>query len=278
MGSVKKIPIGSPSQISAESDFGKFLSQYIGKSATPFGGQLTADIPELFTGAFSNLSDMMGRYNEIINEALTTNIKGISPYISDFGNISKRFNENFATPLMETFRRTVLPAVREGYNAVPGGLRSAALGRGMENVTSRFFQESVQPKLFDAFTADLNRQFVSGENAAARRLPAIGSIGVGTDIFMSAAERFRQAQQQGLTADYGEFLRTTPEASPWLGAVSDYLKIPTNEIAVKQGTKKGGVLGGLTGGLGGLAGGAAVGLGPLGILLAGGLGAYGGSQ
>jgi len=137
---------------------------------------------------------------------------------------------------METWRRTVAPIIKEGYSAIPGGLRSAAMGRGMEKAAGRYYGEYVQPKYWDAWSGELQRQFASTEAAAARRMPAAGAItglpGAEFDIYASAAERFRQAQQQGLTAQYGEFMRTTPEQSPWLQQAQQFLGTPMTENIV----------------------------------------------
>ena len=109
----------------------------------------------------------------------------------------------------------------------------------METAANRFYTESIQPKYFDAWSAELNRQFLSTEAGAARRGPAAGALtalpGVEADIYMSAAERMRRAQQQGLTGDYSEFLRTSPEQSPWLQQAQQFLGTPMTETIAEQG-------------------------------------------
>lgn len=226
----------SPEQQALSKDLGPYLTGKVGETATPYPGQLTADIPGLFGEAYAGLTSSLGDYSRIVREALMKDVEGTPAWSFGFGALSKEFGESFATPMMETWRRTVAPIIKEGYSAIPGGLRSAALGRGMETAANRFYTESVQPKYWEAWSNELNRQFLSTEAGAARRAPAAGALtalpGVEADIYMSAAERMRQAQQQGLTADYGEFLRTSPEQSPWIQQQLAFLGTPSVENVV----------------------------------------------
>jgi len=226
----------SPEQQALAGELGPYLTGKVGQPATKYPGQITADIPGLFKEAYAGLSSSLGDYSKIVREALMKDVEGMPAWSFGFGALSKEFGESFATPMMETWRRTVAPIIKEGYSAIPGGLRSSAMGRGMEKAANRFYTESVQPKYWEAWSGELQRQFASTEAAAARRGPAAGALtslpGVEADIYMSAGERMRQARQMGLTADYGEFLRTQPEQSPWLQQALQLLGTPSVENIV----------------------------------------------
>lgn len=249
---VEQVSSLSPEQTGVSGALGPYLESKVGETATPYPGQLTADIPQLFTDAYSGLSETLGEYSQIVRNALMKDVEGIPAWSFGFGALAKEFQSSFASPVMETWRKTVAPIIKEGYSAIPGGLRSAAMGRGMETAANRFYSESIQPKYWDAWSGELSRQFRSTEAAAARRGPAAGALtalpGVEADIYMSAADRMRQAKQMGLTADYGEFLRTQPEASPWTQQQLAYLGIPMTETLGFQGTE--GLLSKMAGGAG----------------------------
>jgi hypothetical protein len=238
MGSTKIIPTGSPQQQALEGSYGDWLKSFVGSTATAYPGQLMADIPQGFTSAYNTLMSNFGRDSGNINQALMRDVQGQPAYSSDFGAFKGRFQEEFAAPVMEMWRQTVEPMVRGGYAGIRGGLYSAARGRGIENAANQYYAENVQPEFMGAWREDLNRQFQSGEAAAGRRQGAVASMGGYEEMMMSAGERLRAARQAGLTADYGDFLRTAPEASPWNQIFQDYLKIPTRSIVTKQGTQK----------------------------------------
>lgn len=223
----------STEQQAVEKATGKFLAPRVGTGAEPYPGQITADMPGLFDDAFAELSSTIGQYSEIVRNALMKDVEGMPAWSFGFDKLAKEFQSSFATPVMDTWRQTVAPIIKEGYGAIPGGLRSSAMGRGMETAANRFYQQSVQPKYWDAWTGELDRQYASTEAAAARRAPAASALtalpGAEADIYMSAAERMRSAQQMGLTADYNEFLRTSPSASPFTTQALAYLGTPTLE-------------------------------------------------
>jgi len=251
MGSVKIVPTGSVQQRGLESSYGEYLNRFVGSAAQPYTGQLTADIPGGFTQAYNSLTQNIGRDSSSINQALMLDVKGQPAYQSNFGEFSNQFRNEFATPMMEMWKQTVEPLVRGGYAGVKGGLYSAARGRGIENSANQYYAENIQPQFMNAWQQDINRQFQSGEAAAGRRLGAVGAMGGYEDMLMSAGERMRSAQQQGLTANYGEFLRTRPEASPWNNIMQSYLQIPTNSVIAKQGSSGGGIMGALGGAMSG---------------------------
>lgn len=229
------------SQKALDKRLGELLEANIGRGATPLTKPLVADMPSLFTQAYKGLSDMLGEYGQARREALMQDVAGTPAWAFDPHGTKKEWQQSFAIPVMETWRETVLPMLKESYNAIPGGFYSAARGRGTEGAAGRFYRESVMPSYWDAWQADVGRAFTSTEAAAARRPGAVAQLTAMPrqefDIFASAAERMRAARQVPISARLAEEQRLMPEADPWLRLGLGYLGIPMTEVVGFQGTE-----------------------------------------
>lgn len=243
MGRVRQVSTISGEQRTVEAALGDYLKQMVGTAATPYAGQLAADIPSMFTDAYGRLQSMLGNYGDVVRSALLKDVEGVPAWQMEMGDIKGVWEREFAAPVMETWKSTVAPILREEYAGIPGGLYSQARGRGIRDEANRFFGEYVQPTYWQGFQAELGRMFGSTEAAAGRRAPAAlaltGLPKTEFDVFAQPAQQYMALQQQGLTASYQEFLRTSPESSPWIQLAMQYMGIPTYQ-AVTVGPSDGG--------------------------------------
>ncbi len=211
--------------------FGGFLG---GGLQSPFGGQLTAPFPSLFGQAFEQISGRLGESTDVATRALTKQAQGMPAFAFDEGATSRRFQESFATPLIETYKRDVLPLVEEQFAGIPGGFMSRDRARGVTDELNRFISQAIEPRLFEAYQADIQRGFQSGEAAAARVPGAVGQLvglpGQEFGTFAGAAGAFQQAQQLPLTAALGEYRNLLSSALGFAGT-------PTMDTVVSQGTQ-----------------------------------------
>lgn len=239
MGRVRQVSTISGDQRTVEAALGDYLKQMVGKTATPYSGQLVADIPEMFTDAYGRLQSMLGNYGDVVRSALLKDVEGVPAWQMDMGNIKGVWEKEFATPMMETWRSTVAPMLREEFASIPGGLYSQARGRGIRDEANRFFGEYVQPTYWQGFQAELGRMFSSTEAAAGRSAPAAlaltGLPKTEFDVMAGPAQQYMGLQQQGLTAAYQDFLRTSPESSPWMQLAMQYMGIPTYQAVTVGG-------------------------------------------
>lgn len=229
----------SPWQQKMEKEIYQTLKGKTGQPATAYEGQLTAEVPSLFTSAYNALAGRTGSYYDTIASSLLRDVNAQPAFSFDPASITQEWKEQFAIPAMETYRQVVDPIVREGFNVTPGGFYSSAAGRGIGRAATDYYGSYVQPTLFQALQTARGQAFESGENAAARSQTATSALtNLPAQTFAGAAgaaDIARGYEQERLDALRSEFLRTTPEASPWLQASLAYLGVPTTEAVAIQG-------------------------------------------
>ncbi len=222
----------SPAARDVNKALGAFFEQFA--QGLPFGGQLTADFPDLFSRAFEQISGRLGESTELATSALTKQAQGIPAFAFDEGVTNRRFQENFATPLLETYRRDVLPLVEEQFAGIPGGFQSRDRARGVTNELNRFVRQTIEPRLFETFQAGEQRAFESGEAAAARVPGAVSQLlglpGQEFSQFAGAASVFQAAEQLPLTAALGEYRNLLASALGFSGTPTQ-----STDTAVFQG-------------------------------------------
>lgn len=250
--STKSVSSLSKLQQDLERALGPYLTGNIGSGATPYGGQLTAGIPDMFTSLYNQMYGMMGQDTDAIRQSLLRDMNATPAWQFDEGRTAKTWKENFAVPAMETWRQTVQPLMQEQYAGIPGGFYSRDRARGVSNAANDFYGQYVQPTYYNAWQGDVQRGFQSAEAAAGRSQGASAALqGMPGAMFQNygpAAAMMQQLQQQPLTAQYQEFLRTSAENSPWIKYALAYLGTPTMDTAVFQGQE--GALGGMLSGAG----------------------------
>ena len=270
--SIEIVDLLSGAAQSTNVNLGAMLDKFLTSGQLPFQDQLTVPIPELFNRAFGRASeqfDEFDRFAALNRESLSRQAQGIPAYAFDEGATGRRFQDSFATPLIETYRRDVLPLVEEQFAGIPGGFVSRDRARGVTNELNRFISQTIEPRLFDAYQADIQRGFESGEAAAARVPGAVDQLtrlpGLEFGTFASIAETQRQLRQLPLDIARDEYTKL-------LSAALGFATTPTRSVVGVQGEAGGaGALGTLVGaGIGGAlalgTGGASI---PLSMLLSG---------
>jgi hypothetical protein len=132
-----------------------------------FQGQLVADTPAQFGQAATEFEG----FSSEVSDAISTQLSGEGAYTFDAAQAAKRWEESFAAPVMETFRNTVLPGLKEELNA-PGGLYSRGANQFLGKQTTDFFGQNVVPTFYQDYQQGLGREFQSGENARAAQFQA----------------------------------------------------------------------------------------------------------
>lgn len=253
-GEIKSAATTSKSQQELEKVISGYLSKYVGKGAEAYPGQLpgTADVPELFTQAYERYASQFG--GEGISTAISDLISGKPAYTFDPKDTIKTWEETYASPIMETWKSTVMPALEEQYN-VPGGFYSTRKGMGIGRAAGEFYGGQVAPTLYGSLQAGEQRGFESAEAAAARRPGALGLPGQQFAQAAQVAMTKMGLDENQLTAAFNEFLRTRAEPGWAAGAGMGLATTPTMENIYVGDSGIGGQLGQLGGmALGGYAG------------------------
>ncbi len=187
-----------------------WLKPQVGRGAEPYPGQLpgTADIPDLFNRAYEQYAAQFGGEGQ--TRAISDLIAGKPAYTFDPEATTKRWESTYANPIMETWKKTVMPALEQQYN-VPGGFYSTRKGLGISRAANEFYGGQVAPTLFGALQAGQQRGFESGEAAAARRPGALGLPGQQFGQAAQVAGARMALDEQQLSALFNEFLRTRAE-------------------------------------------------------------------
>jgi hypothetical protein len=170
---------------------------------------------------------MFGRSPGMVNVARTLQ-NLMSGYTPD--EVARRYNEYLAPALNRAFKETTLPGVKEAY-AGPGTYwgseRAKAEGRAYD---------------------------VAGEQ---RGQLLYSMLAQGEQNALAAAQAAAPIEYQQFQSEMADFLRTTPEASPYLEQLLRFLGIQTTENVITQGTS--GILGDLIGAAGSIYGGSLAG-------------------
>ena len=241
-GSAKAVDLLTAEERRLRDAAAKWLQQYIGKGAEPYTGELTADIPELFTDAYNWYQDQFGRAD--VSDAIKNLISGKPAYTYDPAATTKMWEETYATPVMSAWKQTVLPIIKERLN-VPG--RSTVMERKTLDEMGAFYGQHVAPTLFGAHTTGQRMGFESAEAAAARVPEAVSLPAKRMGEAASVAEMLRSLEKEGIMADYQEFLRTRAEPGWATSAALGFS--PSRDVVGFQGSNLGLTM--LAGGLAG---------------------------
>ncbi len=242
-----QLSVLSPEQIAAQNKLLGFAGGALSGSANQrFPGQLVAGTPQLFNTAFNQFSSDFG--NAASTNAINDLISGKPAFEFDEQSATDRWRRTFADPVMQAWRETVAPVLKESLN-LPGSLFSRGTGQFLAQQGSQFFGSQVAPTLFNTLS-NLQQSGIQSRELAAARQPA--ALGLPFQQFSQAAgvAGAQQAQLQApLTAAYQEFQRTDPfRYAQLLGGIAS---TPTQENIIEPGTD---YLAALLGGAGAAAG------------------------
>ncbi len=199
----------SPAQQASNEAVLKWAREALDKrpAGQAYPGQLIAETPELFNTAYGAYSS--DKFASIKDSTIRDLISGRPAYDFDEAASVKNWRENFADPIMNAWRETVLPSIRESLNA-PGVLYGRGTSDYIAQRGSDFFGANVAPTLYNELQYGQQREFQSIESAADRRA---GALSLPYQQFLQSAgvAGAKQAQEQApLTAAYQEYLRTDP--------------------------------------------------------------------
>lgn len=219
------VPSLSAEQRALSKVLGPYLTGMVGKPAAAYPGQLpgTADVPELFSQAYDWYADQFGAGD--VSSAISDLVSGKPAYTFDPKETIKTWEETYASPIMETWKSTIAPILESEYN-IPGAFYSTRKGMGIGRAAGEFYGGQVAPTLYSSLQAGEQRGFESTEAAAARQPSALGLPGQQFAQAAQVAMAKMGLDERQLTAAFNEFLRTSPEASPWMQSQLAYLGTP----------------------------------------------------
>jgi len=263
-GGTSSVPTTSPAQQAALKTVMDWAEPYLKSTSAgqTYPGQMVAETPQGFTKAYEEY--MGGQYGDISRQTTRDLMSGKPAYSFDAAATTKRWEEEYAKPIMQTWREQVMPTIKESMN-MPGGLYSRGTSDYLAQQAGEFYGGRVAPSLYGALEAGETRGFQSAEAAAAQRIAALSIPYQEFGQRAGAAGAFQAQQQAPLSAAYQEYLRQDPYKYAQL--MAGIGTTPTMDTIVKQGsTGQGSMIGALGGmALGGLlaapTGGMSIGMG-----------------
>jgi len=172
-----------------------------------YSGQLLAETPELFNQAYSQYAG--GQYSDISDQATQDLISGKPAYEFDPVKTTARWKETYAEPVMEAWRETMLPTLKENMN-MPGSLYSRGTSDYVAQQGSQFYGSNVAPTLYNSLQTGEAMGAQSAENANAMRMQALSLPYQQFGQQAGVAGAYQQQQQAPLSAAYSEYIRQDP--------------------------------------------------------------------
>jgi hypothetical protein len=213
----------------------EYLLKNIGKGAEGYPGQLTADIPQLFTDAYERFSKAWGGdLGDVSQTAVRNLISGKPAYEFDPVAKTSQWRETYAGPVMAAYEDFALPMIKESWN-LPGVAYSRARGEGVAREVGGFYGQYVAPKLFDALQTGEAMGFQSRELAAGRQIQALDLPGRQFAQTAGVAGSLEERLNRKYMADYSEWLRTRGEPGWAIQTAMGYMTQPTRTAFYETG-------------------------------------------
>lgn len=208
----------TPEQEELMSGLGAYLQSRIGKGATPYPSQLTADMSvgeqSAYAKALENLYGGVGQTGKASLAAYLDTLKG-----GNEKDIIDRYMKYQAPLEYKYLTKTQIPTFKESM--VPGGtLRSTGTERGIADIINTYGLGQLS-RIGEAIEAGKNRA-----TSALSYAPGMASLEKQTTDVGQVAEMggiARTVKQAELLAKYQEFIRTQPENSQLLQTMLGYL-------------------------------------------------------
>lgn len=259
-------------QSKVSDNLGQFLRQQIYQSpggysylntATPYSGQFLGNtLPQ-----YGQALDLLGSYQAPSvsgkqQDEWQSLMSGKPAYQSqlDPATTAKYFDQGVTSPMMHTWQTQIAPQINESFGNVgafssrQGQATQQSLSDLQSNLTGQLgqFQLSNQQQ-----NNQLNAQLA--ENAQQRSMQALQAYGqqqmsfanqplLAAGAFQQVLGSLQQRQDQEAQAKYQDFLRTTPENSPWLNQMQAYTG-QQQQASVQQPNYLGSAIQGAGGGL-----------------------------
>ncbi len=194
-----------------------YARENVGTGVPAYGGQLSAASNPLLDQSREALSAA------VTGEGLTgEGQEALSGLMSPFdpAAAAAAWKASVADPMTRTWETQILPKIREsfiGRNAGSSGAANRAVAESGANLASEL-SGNLAKYLFDAGEAQKNRA-LSASRTALDYVTQPASLG------LSAGETQRKADQDALSAQYAEWLRTQPQSNPALELARNLLGV-----------------------------------------------------
>ncbi len=233
------VPLTSTSQRALEKYISEWLTSQMEAGPELYPGQLTAGTPELYTSAYDDYERALaGDLGTLTDATIRQLISGEPAYTFEPEDVTERWRETYAGPVMETWKDVVLPGIKEGFN-IPGVAYSRARGRGVGRASGEFYGQYVAPTLFTALQTGEEMGFRSAELAAGRQMPALELPFQQFVQTAGVAETLQAQIQKPLTALYQDWLRSRGELTQYAQIGASYATDPTMSAFYKAKYKGG---------------------------------------
>jgi hypothetical protein len=152
----------------------------------------------------------------------------------------KYFNEGVLTPSLSAYDRYIAPRISEAY-AGSGASFNSRSGREKADALTQLMT-GAQGQLASWQQGNQQLQANLSDSAQTRALSALGMLPGFQNIGMQGLlglsqllQPYQQQQNAAAGAKYQDFLRTTPEASPWTGLARSWMDIQTKAVQQQRG-------------------------------------------
>jgi hypothetical protein len=240
-----------PKYTKAEEQVSNMLMNYIGsrigQTATPYEGETYAGAPPEFQEAIDTYNRYTPEMRDATMQATLQAISGDPAFKADPDTVTGYWNENLSKPQWEMFREEAVPTIKEEFSS---GLYSTRAAHEVAR-QSTSLSANLGDRLFQAQLAERLTGAQSQENAANRAAASIPTAANLAATFyaqdMMISKEIQNEMQNKLNDAYTQFLRMTPEASPWLDRAAQalganpYPKYDT--VYNEEGSSTGGMLG-----------------------------------
>ena len=206
-----------------------WLAGRVGQGATPYEGQLTAGMQPAQQNAMSLLGQFMGQgYQTPMASQMATSLQ----QMSDPTAMAQRYQQA-AMPVAQQAMAQMMPQMKEEFVGTGTRLSQGLVDRGgqlAQNLSQQVAAGAQQAAQQGMQTAASLYPAVLGAEQAQMQYPWQQA-----QAGMQMGEMARQIEQQQLTAQFQEFLRTQPENAPLLQAMLQALGLQTQQTVVDPG-------------------------------------------
>lgn len=204
------------------------IQAMLGQGATPYNGQQQASLlPQ-----FQQMNQLTRQYNPQQFQGQQTSavlnaLSGRPSFDLSPQTTANYFQNSVVTPMMQTWNQQIAPQISEGFAGFSGFSSREGTDKAMQlgNLGT-----SMASQLSQAQFSNQQLQANLAESAANRQIQGVGLAQQLANQPLNAAGQiaqlyypFQQRADQGAQLNYQNFLRTTPENSPWLAQAQQYL-------------------------------------------------------